>query len=168
MEHIWAPWRIEYIQMEKPKGCILCNKPKQNNNALNYILYRGSKNFIIMNKYPYNMGHLMITPYRHVANLDELTKKERDEHFEIVSRSIKLLRQVFNPNGFNIGINMGKVAGAGIEEHFHTHLVPRWVGDTNFMPVVSSTSVVPEALAETYAKLKDKFQIISQSEGIDK
>ena len=157
MEQIWAPWRIKYIEMEKPEGCILCEKPIQNNDALNYILYRGGKNFVIMNSYPYNPGHLMIAPYRHIANLDELTNEELHEHFEIVSRSIKILRQVFNSGGFNLGANMGKVAGAGIEDHFHTHIVPRWQGDTNFMPVISDVRVVPEALIETYEKLKGKF-----------
>ena len=157
MKQIWAPWRIKYIQMEEPEGCILCEKPGQDKDALNHILYRGDKNFIIMNSYPYNPGHLMIVPYRHVPGLDELTDEERHEHFEIVSRSIKVLRQVFNPGGFNIGINMGKVAGAGIVDHFHTHIVPRWQGDTNCMPVIADVRVVPEALAETYEKLKGKF-----------
>jgi ATP adenylyltransferase len=157
MEQIWAPWRIEYIQMEKPERCILCDKPKQNTDATNYILYRGDKNFIIMNSYPYNPGHLMIVPYRHIASLEELTEEERGEHIEMVSRGIKLLRQVFNPDGFNIGINMGKAAGAGINDHIHTHIVPRWQGDTNFMPVISNIRVVPEALTETYKKLKDRF-----------
>jgi ATP adenylyltransferase len=157
MEHIWAPWRIEYIAMEKPAGCILCDKPGQNRDAENYILYRGSKNFVIMNSYPYNPGHLMVAPYRHVASLDELTDSELCEHFEIVRRCTKLLRVVFNPGGFNIGMNLGKVAGAGIDEHIHTHIVPRWQGDTNFMPAVSGVRVIPEALAETYRKLKGKF-----------
>ncbi|MCL0057917.1 HIT domain-containing protein [Dehalococcoidales bacterium] len=157
MKQIWAPWRMEYILMKKPEGCILCDKPRQNSDTQNYILYRGDKNFIIMNTYPYNPGHLLIVPYRHVANLEELTDEELHEHFKIVSRSIKLLKQVFNPDGFNIGINIGKVAGAGIEEHFHTHIVPRWQGDTSFMPVLAEVKVIPEALAETYKKLKDKF-----------
>ena len=157
MKHIWAPWRIEYIQMEKSGECILCEKPGQDDDALNLILYRGDKNFIIMNKYPYNPGHLMIAPYRHVANLEELTNGELHEHFEIVARSTRILRQVFNPGGFNLGINMGKIAGAGIDDHLHTHIVPRWQGDTNFMPVISNVRVVPEALAETYEKLKGKF-----------
>ena len=99
----------------------------------------------------------MIAPYRHVANLEELTNTELFEHFKIVSQSIKTLRQVFSPTGFNIGINMGKTAGAGIDDHIHTHVVPRWQGDTNFMPVISSVNVIPEALAETYEKLKGKF-----------
>ena len=157
MERIWAPWRMQYIQIEKPEGCILCEKPEQNKDALNYILYRGDKNFIILNSYPYNPGHLMVASYRHVTSLEELTEEERHEHFEIVTRSIRVLRQVFNPGGFNIGINVGKAAGAGIEDHVHTHIVPRWQGDTNFMPVLSDIRVLPEALAETYKKLEGKF-----------
>ncbi|MFC1954073.1 HIT domain-containing protein [Chloroflexota bacterium] len=157
MKHIWAPWRMEYIQMEKAEGCILCDKPGEDNDVANYVLYRGDKNFVIMNSYPYNPGHLMVTPYRHIASLVEMTGEERHEHFDIVSRSIEVLRQVFNPGGFNLGINMGKVAGAGIEAHIHTHIVPRWQGDTNCMPVIADVRVIPEALAETYQKLKGKF-----------
>jgi len=157
MEPIWAPWRIEYIRMEKPKGCILCDKPKENNDGPNYILYRGERNFVMMNNYPYNPGHLMVAPYRHVAVLDELSSEELYEHFDIVRRSLKVLRRVFNPGGFNLGINMGNVAGAGIEDHVHTHIVPRWQGDTNFMPVISATRVIPEALAEIYEQLKGEF-----------
>jgi ATP adenylyltransferase len=157
MEQIWAPWRITYIQMKKPDGCILCEKPEENSDTENYILYRGDKNFVIMNSYPYNPGHLMIAPYRHVANLDELTDDELGEHFQVVSRSLKLLRAIFHPQGFNIGVNIGKVAGAGIDDHIHTHVVPRWQGDTNFMPVIADTRVMPEALSETYERLKGKF-----------
>ena len=157
MEQMWAPWRIKYIQMERPEGCILCDKPKENKDAQNYILFRGDKNFVILNSYPYNPGHLMVVPYRHVANLEELTGDERQEHFELVSRSIKVLRRVFEPGGFNIGINMGKAAGAGIDDHFHTHIVPRWQGDTNFMPVLAEVKVLPEALADTCKKLKGKW-----------
>ena len=157
MKHIWAPWRIEYIQMEKPEGCILCEKPGEDNDALNCILYRGDKNFIILNSYPYNPGHLLVAPYRHVANMEELTEEERNEHFEMMSRCVTVLRQVFSPGGFNTGANMGKVAGAGIEDHFHTHIVPRWQGDTNFVTIMSDVRVMPEALAETYLKLEGKF-----------
>ena len=157
MEHIWAPWRIQYILMEKPEGCILCEKPGQKNDAQNYILYRGDKNFVILNAYPYNPGHLMIAPYRHIANLEDLTDEELHEHFEILRRSVRLLKEAFKPGGFNIGINIGRAAGAGIDEHVHTHIVPRWQGDTNFMPVFSNVRVVNEALAETYEKLKGKF-----------
>jgi len=157
MEQIWAPWRVKYILMDKSKGCFLCENPKQDNNALNYILYRGKKNFVIMNIYPYNPGHLMVAPYRHVASLEGLTREELHEHSEIVSRSVKVLRETFDPHGFNIGINIGKVAGVGVEGHVHTHIVPRWQGDTNFMPVVSDTKIVSEALEETYNKLEGKF-----------
>ncbi|MEE9521069.1 MAG: HIT domain-containing protein [Dehalococcoidales bacterium] len=157
MEKIWAPWRMEYIMMEKSEECFLCEKPKQNNDALNHILYRGKQNFVVLNSYPYNPGHLMIAPYRHVASLEELTDEELHEHIEIVVRSLKVLRQVFNPAGFNIGANMGKVAGVGLEGHVHTHIVPRWQGDTNFMPVVADTKVVSEAVADTYKKLEGKF-----------
>ena len=160
MKQIWAPWRIEYIKMAqvgKQKGCILCDKPRENDDESNYILYRGEKNYILMNSYPYNPGHLMIAPYRHVANLEELTDEERNDHFKIVSLGIKLLRKVLNPEGFNLGINVGKIAGAGIDDHVHTHIVPRWRGDTNFMPVIADVRVVPEALAATYKKLKQEM-----------
>ncbi len=157
MERIWAPWRMEYIQMDKPEGCILCEKPGEDNDVLNYILYRGGKNFVIMNSYPYNPGHLMVAPYRHVAALEELTDEERGEHFAIVSRGVRLLKQVFGADGFNIGMNLGRVAGAGIDGHIHTHIVPRWQGDTNCMPVISNIRVVPEALAETYEKLRGRL-----------
>ena len=157
MEHIWAPWRIQYIQREKTEGCILCEKPGEDDDTQNYILYRGSKNFIIMNTYPYNPGHLMVAPYRHIASLDELTEEERHEHFEVVSRVITVLREAFNPGGFNIGVNIGKVAGTGVDDHVHTHIVPRWQGDTNFITIMTDIRVIPEALAETYQKLKDKF-----------
>ncbi|GAJ15107.1 unnamed protein product, partial [marine sediment metagenome] len=153
MEKIWAPWRMEYIMMEKSEECFLCEKPKQNSDALNHILYRGKQNFVVLNSYPYNPGHLMIAPYRHVASLEELTDEELHEHIEIVVQSLKVLRQVFSPAGFNIGANMGKVAGVGLEGHVHTHIVPRWQGDTNFMPVVADTKVVSEAVADTYKKL---------------
>ncbi len=148
---------MEYIRLPKSEGCILCDKPKEDNDVANYILYRGKTNFIIMNSFPYNPGHLMIAPYRHVATLEDLTGEELHEHFDTVSHSIKVLRQVFNPTGFNIGMNIGKVAGAGLEGHIHSHIVPRWMGDNNFMPVIADVKVVPEALAETYKKLQGKF-----------
>ena len=157
MKRIWAPWRMQFISMKKPRGCFLCEDPTQNDDVKNYILFRGIKNFVILNSYPYNPGHLMVAPYRHVAGLEDLTAEERNEHFEIVSRCIKVLRQEMNPEGFNVGMNLGKVAGAGMADHVHTHVVPRWQGDTNFMPVLADVKVLPEALAETYEKLKGKF-----------
>lgn len=157
MERIWAPWRIEYILMEKPEECILCEKPKEDKDVQNYILYRGDKNFIILNSYPYNPGHLLVAPYRHVGSLEDLTEEERNEHFEMVSRSIGALKEAFNPGGFNIGANIGKVAGTGIDDHYHSHIVPRWQGDTNYVPVLADVRVLPQALAETYKILKGKF-----------
>jgi ATP adenylyltransferase len=154
MEHLWAPWRIEYVQMNKPTGCILCDKPKETEDVANYILFRGTLNYVIMNSYPYNPGHLMVAPYRHVATPEDMTHDESCEHYDMVGRCVKALRQVFAPAGFNTGMNIGRVAGAGIDGHIHSHIVPRWQGDTNFMPVVGDARVIPQALAETYQKLR--------------
>jgi ATP adenylyltransferase len=156
-EHLWAPWRVEYIQAEKTKGCILCDKPKENRDEANFILHRGKYNYVIMNSYPYNPGHLMVAPYRHVATPEDLQTEEMHEHTELVCLCIKVLRRLYTPNGFNTGMNVGKVAGAGIDGHIHTHIVPRWQGDTNFMPVIGDTRVVPQALHDTYGKLKDSL-----------
>ncbi len=157
MKHIWAPWRIQYILQEKPLGCILCDKPKEKKDEENYIIYRGKLNFIMLNSYPYNPGHLLIAPYRHAASLEDLTGAERREHFELVSRSLPVLKETFKPAGFNIGSNIGRVAGAGIEDHFHSHVVPRWQGDTNYIPVLADVRIVPQALADTYKLLAGKF-----------
>ena len=160
MDYLWAPWRIEYIKKagdEEKEGCFLCSKPAEKNDAANLILFRGQYCFIIMNSYPYNSGHLMVAPYRHVANLEDMSDAERNEQFELVSRSVAILKQVFKADGFNIGMNLGRIAGAGIDKHIHTHIVPRWAGDTNFMPVVGDIKVVNEALKDTYKKLAGKF-----------
>jgi len=157
MEYLWAPWRIEYIQRASESGCILCQKPRENNDEANFILYRGQHNFIILNAFPYNPGHLMVAPYRHIANLQDLRDAEAEEHFDIIKKGLELLKEVMEPMGFNIGLNLGKVAGAGIAEHIHTHIVPRWQGDTNFMPVLSDTKVLSEALISTYQKLRAKL-----------
>jgi ATP adenylyltransferase len=157
MKYIWAPWRIEYIRSEKPEGCIFCTKPAEEKDKENYILYRGESNFVMMNSYPYNPGHLLVAPYRHTGNLEELTAAERNEHFEFVSRCVQVLKKSLNPGGFNIGANIGKVAGAGIEDHYHSHIVPRWLGDTNYVTVLPDIRVVPQALADTYDALRDKF-----------
>ena len=154
MEHIWAPWRMEYIQMEKREGCILCEIPKQDNDAANHVLYRGENNFVVLNTYPYNPGHLMIVPYHHVNSLEGLTDDELHEHIDTVRRSISVLREVFNPAGFNLGMNLGKVSGAGVADHLHLHIVPRWTGDTNFMPILAETKLVSVGLKQTYRRLK--------------
>ena len=157
MRKIWAPWRVEYIRSEKSKGCIFCQKPAENKDTQNYILFRGKTSFVILNNYPYNPGHLMVAPFRHLASLDDLTEEELFEHFDLVRQSARAIKEVYKPEGFNIGMNLGKVAGAGVEGHVHTHVVPRWNGDTNFMPVLSDTKVLPEALASTYAQLKEEI-----------
>jgi ATP adenylyltransferase len=158
MKYIWAPWRIRYIQEKKPAGCILCDKPEENKDPENYILYRGKLNFIMLNSYPYNPGHLLIASYRHVATPEDLTPAERSEHFELVSLSLKILKQALKPGGFNIGANLGSVAGAGIADHFHSHIVPRWQGDTNYVPILADIRVVPQALSDTYKALAGKFR----------
>ncbi len=159
MRMLWAPWRMEYIKIaNKPKGCILCDKPNESKDDENLILYRGKKNFVIMNLFPYNPGHLMVAPYRHLANIDDFTDEELHEHFEIVRRFVTISRETFNPGGFNMGINVGKIAGAGVEGHMHTHIVPRWQGDTNFMPVIGDMRVVSEGIKETYQRLKEKLE----------
>ena len=155
MENIWAPWRIEFILKGEDCGCFLCEKPAEDNDESNYILYRGKSNFIVLNAYPYNPGHLLVAPYRHIGKIEDLTVDESSEHFDLVKTGARLLTRVIQPAGFNIGMNLGKVAGAGIADHIHTHIVPRWQGDTNLMTVVSDTRVLPEALAMTYKKLKD-------------
>jgi len=156
MDRLWAPWRMGFIlKGENKTDCFLCRYPKENNDETNLILHRGEKNFIILNAYPYNSGHLMVVPYRHIGHLEDMTDAESKEHFDLIRLSVKLLTKVMQPTGFNTGMNLGKVAGAGIADHIHTHIVPRWQGDANFMPVLSETKVMPESLAMTYNRLKD-------------
>ncbi len=160
MEKLWAPWRAEYILKTEKGGCFLCEKPKENRDEISFILHRGQSNFIILNSFPYNPGHLLIAPYRHVGNLDALTDEEAKEHFALLKLSLKLLTEVTKPAGFNMGMNLGKVSGAGLDDHLHSHVVPRWQGDTNFMAVTSNTKVLSEGLADVYRKLKDGLQAI--------
>ena len=155
--YLWAPWRIEYILAKKPRGCILCDKPKESRDEENYILYRGEKGFILLNAYPYNPGHLMVAPYRHLANLEDLNSEERREYIDLIIKGVEVLKKALAPQGFNIGINLGSIAGAGIADHFHTHIVPRWEGDTNYMPVIADTKVLPDALASTYKRLRQSM-----------
>lgn len=157
MERLWRPWRMAYIKgAERHETCFLCDAiaatPEKDED--NLIVARGPVAFVILNIYPYNTGHLMIAPNRHVGELDELTHEELDEVWLWTRRSIAAHREASQPHGFNIGINLGEVAGAGIPGHFHLHVVPRWGGDTNFMPVVGDTKVLPELLSETYSRLR--------------
>lgn len=155
METLWAPWRIEYILGKKPAGCIFCVKPAENKDDENLILYRGKYHFIIMNAFPYNNGHMMVVPYRHTSTLEGWSVEERVELMELADLGVALLKKVMRPDGFNLGINMGLVAGAGVADHIHLHIVPRWNGDTNFMPVLADTRVISEHLVATYLKLKE-------------
>ncbi|MFQ5343742.1 MAG: HIT domain-containing protein [Anaerolineae bacterium] len=154
MERLWAPWRMEYLQGEHVESCIFCEKPAEEDDRANFLLYRGEHAYILINIYPYSNGHLMVAPYAHVAQLTDLDEAVRVEIMELTTLCTRLLSHTSHPTGFNLGANMGKAAGAGFDEHFHMHIVPRWLGDTNFMPVVGNTRVIPESLDETYERLK--------------
>ena len=162
MDRLWAPWRIEYIKQPKSDKCILCEIPRQSreNDRKNLLLYRGEKAFIILNRYPYNNGHLMIAPYRHVPSVINLTDDEAIEIHKLLKLSIKILDKTMKPEGYNIGANIGKAAGAGIDMHYHLHIVPRWVGDTNYMPVLSDTKIIVEYLQQTYDNLRKALKEI--------
>ena len=158
MKKLFAPWRIEYIRMEKTKECIFCKLPEENDDEKNLILYRGKHAFAIMNNYPYNPGHVMVAPYRHVANFEDLKDEEIVDIYRISKLLIIAIKREMNPQGFNMGMNIGRVSGAGIEGHIHVHIVPRWSGDTNFMPVIGDTKVLPQALKETYNNIKRNLE----------
>ena len=160
MKQLWAPWRMEYVKSEKSNECIFCSLPKENNDTQNYILHRGQSAFIIMNIFPYNSAHVMVSPFRHIGCLTEQDGDESKEMNHLTHRSIEIMRAVINPEGFNVGYNIGKAAGAGYDEHIHCHIVPRWTGDTNFMPVLGETKVHPEHLNTTYKKLLPHFKIL--------
>lgn len=159
MDKLWAPWRMEYIQDSdiQDNGCIFCNKPGQSADRENLILYRGAKCFVIMNKYPYNNGHLMIVPYLHTSDTLKLDDPTGVEIWHLINKCVTVLTNLFHPAGFNIGMNLGRAAGAGIDQHVHMHIVPRWNGDTNFMPVIGETKVVSQGLYEAYDLLAPGF-----------
>jgi len=149
----WTPWRLSFILGEKPRDCIFCTKVRENRDRENYILYRGAHNFLILNLYPYNNGHLMIVPYLHVPSLEDLPAEVAGELMRLLQHSLRVLRRALNPEGFNVGVNIGRVAGAGVADHVHLHVVPRWGGDTNFMPVLAGVRLIPELLDQTYDRL---------------
>ena len=160
MEWLHAPWRIEYVLSPKePPGeeSLFTRIARSDRDVDNLVIHRDRQCFVLMNRFPYNGGHLLVAPYREIAELDELDDSELTALMLVVRRSIRALKTVMNPDGFNIGVNLGQAAGAGIERHLHYHVVPRWRGDTNFMPVLTDTRVVPEALVETAAKLRKAF-----------
>jgi len=154
MEHLWAPWRIGYILGEKEAGCFFCRKSQESDDPKNYIIIRERNCFALLNTYPYNAGHLMVAPYKHTGELDDLSDQELSDIVLLTRRCKQMLSKAIKPDGFNIGLNLGRSAGAGVLDHVHLHIVPRWTGDTNYMPVIADTHVVPEALDEMYKTLR--------------
>jgi len=159
MERLWAPWRMKYIKTlgHSDPGCIFCAKPQQDIDRENLILFRGDTCFAILNAFPYNNGHLMVVPYLHTSMLEELRGEIAKEMWDVVSLATSVLSEAFHPDGFNVGMNLGRAAGAGIEQHAHIHVVPRWNGDTNFMGAVGETKVLSQDLGETYDSLRPYF-----------
>lgn len=159
MENLWAPWRGKYVaNVGKIKGCFLCQHLKLKDTRKSLILYKGKHSFIILNKFPYNNGHLMIVPIKHMKNLEDLGDEELNEIFSLARRIIPILKKVYRPQGFNIGMNLGVCAGTSVAEHMHLHIVPRWKSDTNYMPVIGGTKIIPESLEESYRKIKSEVQ----------
>lgn len=159
MNHLWSPWRMKYIENhEKENGCVFCIAQAKTDSAENLIAFRGKLAYVILNRYPYTSGHLMVIPFEHKPNLEELDSETRAEMMELASRCTSVLRAVYRTESFNMGINIGEAAGAGVLGHVHIHIVPRWAGDTNFMSATGGTRVLPEALEDTYRRVCDGFQ----------
>jgi len=159
MEYIAAPWREDYVKNAcKMKECIFCAASKRKSDKKDFILYRGKYNFVILNKYPYSPGHLMIAPYEHLDSIEKAEKISTDEMTDILKKSLKILRKIYNPHGFNTGMNIGHSAGAGVADHYHLHVIPRWVGDSNFMPIIGKTKLTLEDLNKTYHNLYPYFK----------
>ena len=154
---IWAPWRIEYILGNKDEECFLCRMFAEENDRENLVLRRGKTCAVVMNRYPYTGGHLMVAPYRHLEHLQDMTAEERIEMTDLSIDTVEILKTALKPDGLNLGYNLGAAAGAGLKDHIHQHIVPRWTGDTNFMPVIGDTRVMPQALMEQYDVLYPLF-----------
>jgi len=153
---LWAPWRLEYIEKSTPQGgCIFVDLPAEQNDRQNYILHRGQHSFVMLNAFPYTNGHLMVAPYQHTAEISDLSDEALLEINQLLGKCVQWIRAAYNPNGFNIGVNLGHAAGAGIPDHIHWHIVPRWNGDTNFMTTVGHVRVLPQSLEESYDRLKE-------------
>jgi ATP adenylyltransferase len=159
-ETLWAPWRMEYILEDKPDGCIFCNAVQEGERGLekNRVVYIAEHTYVIMNRFPYTYAHLMVVPNKHADRLEKLSEKERRELGELWLQAQRVVMEALSPQGINLGMNIGQAAGAGIEAHLHAHVVPRWIGDTNFMPMLADARVMPEHLDETYRKLKRAFE----------
>jgi len=161
IERMWAPWRMEYIRSIKQEGCIFCDKPADTADRENLLLFRGKHSCVLMNLYPYNNGHLMIAPYDHKNRMEDLPLETLTEIMRLSQESLRILRREFRAEGFNMGLNEGEIAGAGIAEHVHFHIVPRWGGDTNFMPITGHAKVLVQGLQESYDILKPYFDKIN-------
>jgi ATP adenylyltransferase len=162
MEHLWSPWRMKYIEEHgKTEGCIFCEALKEADGTDNLILHRGKLAFVILNLFPYTSGHLMVVPYQHASTVEELDAPTRAEMMELINRAVEVIRAEYHPEGFNIGANIGSVAGAGVEEHVHFHVVPRWKGDTNFMTTIGGSRVLPEELDRTYERISKRWGAVS-------
>ena len=158
MEILWAPWRMTYVSgAPSPAGCLFCTAFATGDDVEQGVLARGQSGFLILNAFPYASGHLMAAPRRHVASPEDLEADESLELMQLTQRAVSALRQVYRPDGFNLGANIGRAAGAGVEGHLHLHIVPRWAGDTNFMPVVGGVKVMPESLEDTFRRLRPHF-----------
>jgi ATP adenylyltransferase len=163
MDRLWSPWRLEYVtRSESAAGCVFCEAPRRSSDEDSLIVFEGSRCYVVLNLYPYNNGHVMVVPYRHVATLGGLQPEELLEIGVLTQRAEAALTEAYRPHGLNIGINLGKSAGAGILEHLHVHVVPRWGGDTNFMTVVGEMRVLPESVAASAARLRPIFTRLSQ------
>lgn len=162
MDNLWAPWRLEYIKDQRLKGeggpCVFCELKAQTPSEKNLVLYHGQDVYVVMNRFPYANGHLLVVPYNHLAKLQELSSNCYQEILTLTARSMDILQATINAAGFNCGMNVGRIAGCGILDHFHWHIVPRWEGDTNFLPVLSDTRPMPEYLSQTYRKIIVGFQ----------
>ncbi len=157
---MWSPWRMEYVRTPKDDGCVFCKKSASDQDRNNLVLFKGTNSIVLMNLYPYNNAHLLIAPYKHVDTTLELSSQVSNEMMNLANESMRIIKMVMNAEGFNFGANIGAIGGAGIKDHIHFHVVPRWLGDTNFMPVIGHTKVMVEGLLETYDELKPHFEKI--------
>ena len=158
MKTMWAPWRMDYILADKQDGCVFCDALSKTDDL---TLFKSNDTMVMMNKFPYINGHLLVAPVRHLSGLEELSKYEMGELLATIERSVEVLKRVMRPDGFNVGLNLGKVAGAGVEEHLHFHIIPRWFGDTNALTVLADVRVIPEHLKTTYNNLKPHFDALN-------
>lgn len=154
VRQLYSTWRMAYIEAPRHEGCIFCDFPAEGRDEEHFIVHRGSACFVILNLYPYNPGHMMVIPFRHTCVFESMTRDEALEMHRFTAHALKVLKKLMNPEGFNIGINLGRPAGAGVADHMHQHIVPRWNGDTNFMPVLAETRMLPQAVEETYVNIK--------------